>query len=248
MMVINLPERKDRLESMRRQFGKFTVVEGIRHPMPHTGCGLAHIDAIQKGLASKEWCLVLEDDCTLLVSLEEFEKLVEELACEDFDVCVLNPNHDTLGELKMGLGEIKIKKSGKLFQTNPTNRLVSTHAYIAKRSILPKLEEFERVLLRNDIFLPIDRLFFADHWDPKELTTFERCLLQKKPPYIKWTTPRTKIFIETMVVVVSDTFVSDHTGEKFPDIKIDTQKLYAFLQSLPSTESEREDLPLNIII
>ena len=245
-MVINLPERKERLESMRKQFKDFTVIEGIRHPMPHTGCGLAHIDAIRKGLKESDWCVVLEDDCTLLISLDEFKELIEEIAKEDFDVCVLNPNHDP-SDKDLKEEKIQVFKKGNILQSSPTNRLISTHAYIAKRGILAKLEEYERALLTCSIFLPIDRLFFNDHWDPNEVTTFEKCILSRDkleldtrdPPFVKWNTPNTFIYIEKEVVGVSPVFISDHSGFVYPDLGADQKVLYKFLNEQPTKKSER---------
>lgn len=245
-VVINLPEREDRLESMRIQFGDFEVEDGIRHAMPHTGCGLAHINAMRRGLRNSDTCLILEDDCTLMTSFENFSKTVEDLAKEDFDVCVLNPNHDNLHGRPIE-EELSVFKSGPLLQVSPTNRLVSTHAYIAKKSLLPLLDEYERVIKEGTVFLPLDRLFLTNNWNPEILTTFEKCLGIKKPPYVSWNVPRTKIYIERDIIRVSNTFISDHTGEPFCHEWKETQILYDYLKSRESEGCAREPRTLDIV-
>ena len=87
-VVINLPERIERLQNMKNQFGLFIVSNGVKHSMPHTGCALAHIQAIRKALQNgEEYCLIMEDDCILnkTITVQEFYKKIEVVANKSKD-------------------------------------------------------------------------------------------------------------------------------------------------------------------
>jgi len=219
LIVINLPERKKRLENIRKQFGHFEIQDGIRHPMPHTGCGLAHISAVRKGLQNEEYCVVIEDDCTLHVSIRKFWEHIQ-LALQSalihypqFHAIVFSPNF-------LFQNELKIVEVGTCFQISPTLNLVNTHCVLWSRNALKILEEYEQALHKN-VFFPIDRLLFNDNWDPQIIDTWEKCLditgNAPNAPKIGWNIPNTLIYAEP-IVSQNFGFMSDHTGDHRQDI------------------------------
>ena len=66
-IVINLPFRSERMELFKKHWDwlNYEQIDGIISDTLHTGCGLAHVNAIREGLRSHEWCLILEDDARL---------------------------------------------------------------------------------------------------------------------------------------------------------------------------------------
>jgi GR25 family glycosyltransferase involved in LPS biosynthesis len=229
-IVINLKERNDRFHEFMKSWRNFNenilIQEGIRNPMPHSGCGLAHISAIKRGLQQAECCIVMEDDVDLIdekVFREYIEKLYKKRNC--FDCAVFNPNHD---DTPMSpIEQIKVWKvnEDKIFKASPTHRLIGTHCCFWTKRSLPKILEYEEAIQKN-YFLPIDRLLFNDHWYSHEITTWETCIdraifLEKTinmfPPNIKWNTPETWIVVCNAIKLRDS--LSDHTGiiNRFPD-------------------------------
>lgn len=83
--VINLPERTDRWIAIQSHWAglvdELIRVDGVRHPHPHNGCGLAHINAMRMGFANKEEVVfVLEDDALPLPGLtaDRLRELIQE--------------------------------------------------------------------------------------------------------------------------------------------------------------------------
>jgi len=66
--VINLPDRKDRLEDFKENFKGWNldleIIPGIKNAEGWKGCALSHRKAVEKAKADGlKWVLVLEDDC-----------------------------------------------------------------------------------------------------------------------------------------------------------------------------------------
>jgi GR25 family glycosyltransferase involved in LPS biosynthesis len=251
LVVINLPERNDRLKNMKKQFGdNFQIQEGIRHEMPHTGCGLAHIAAIRKGLNNSEFCIVLEDDCELLVSLELFKKTMKTLieSQDDFDVIVINPNHDVTR-----FSTIESIKKANCYQVCPNIIVNNIHCCIYSKSILPLLAEYEEILQKN-YYLPIDRLYFSNFWDIQCKETFESCfdshrnLKKELPPPLTWNTPKSFVYIDTDLIIQNKDFISDNTLLKFPEEFTDKSRyeLYDRIRTNTSLQQFRQCQHLEI--
>jgi len=210
-----MEHRKDRLETMLAVWPEACIQSGIIASMPHTGCALAHIQAIKKGLAQNNVCLVLEDDAELLVPKEEFLRIVHDIAQdhEHFDACVICPNHD---DIVTNQPNFKVyKKSRNCFQTPPTNYLISTHCVLYTSKALPLFEEYEKRLLAEYIFLPIDRFLFTNEWDPHNASTWEPCIFEKNfkmPQLVTWTQPNTWFYVNDIVRQNSQS-ISDHTKQ-----------------------------------
>jgi len=165
-LVINLPLRKERLQIFKEHWSWLEPIEridGILSDIPHTGCGLAHIQAIQKGLTAHEWCLVLEDDARLNCSIEEFISYISEATkILSWDAVFLGANsHKYFLE-----PEVVEKVSDRFFQSSRTKSLRSCTAMLWSRNALPLLNQYESILKMNYCF-PIDRMLtsFLYPWE-----------------------------------------------------------------------------------
>jgi len=221
IVVINLPERKDRLAKMKSVWPSAIIQEGIRAKMPHTGCALAHIQAIRKGFLSSPVCLILEDDLELLVPKHQFLDTIKEVAKEfyKFDVAVVSPNYDDLqGSQVNAAFQCKRVHESNWFQAEPTFHLLSTHCCVWSKRSLPLLERYEQMLLTERVFLPIDRFVFTNVWDPSIAFTFETCISDtfdsdaEMPGRVEWTMPTTW-FNPSQIVQQASNETSDHTNQ-----------------------------------
>jgi len=232
-----MPHRSDRLWRMKTAWPAFQIQDGIKHPMPHTGCGLAHIAAIRKGLENSETCLVLEDDCELLISQDQFFKIVEEIVKESskYDVVVFAPNFEMRAAGLTDNPTFQAKQVHELcFQAEPTRELTCTHCCLWTRSALPILDEYERIL-KLDVFLPIDRLLFSNNWNWKFDITFEKgSWTGPKPPKASWNTPTVWIYPHYVVNQALST-LSDNLNEMNIDYGCNTQ--YKFNEYFDSFKS-----------
>lgn len=67
-LVINLPERKDRLAIFNEELKyignpEYTIIQGVKHKQPHRGIGKAHINCINYAREnSLPYVLIMEDD------------------------------------------------------------------------------------------------------------------------------------------------------------------------------------------
>jgi hypothetical protein len=146
VVVINLPHRKDRLDRIMKDWPEAQVVPGVIHEMPHTGCGLAHIGAIRKGLETSPVCLVLEDDAELVVPRADVDDFIKNLKPRGWDVISLGTQHDNTDPEARSVDTLKFCRKDEMVQCEPTSRLVSTHACLWSVSALPLLEEYEVAL------------------------------------------------------------------------------------------------------
>ena len=163
-LVINLPSRSDRMELFKQHWNwlKYEQVDGILSDILHTGCGLAHVNAIRQGLLTHEWCLVLEDDARLNCSKEMFLQRIEEATRDlSWDAVFLGANsHNIFPEPE------KIERiSGSFFRCSKTKSIRNCTAMLWSRRALPLITEFERILKEGYVF-PIDRMLlsFAYPW------------------------------------------------------------------------------------
>jgi len=226
IIVINLPWRHDRLAEFTKKWPvDFLVQEGVTHRMPHTGCGLSHVNAIRKGLNStgNNTVLVLEDDCDLDINFDLFCDLLEEVDShyDDFDVIVFDPSHDDSSSKP--IEDLCVKRVfGNCVKVEPNTRLIGCHCCLWSKRALPMLEEYENAL-KKYYFLPIDRMIFNNKWSSADLETWERCIdnmfkssknsnhVVPMPPDLQWTPPTTWVCTDHVVKLRPS--VSDHTRE-----------------------------------
>jgi GR25 family glycosyltransferase involved in LPS biosynthesis len=164
-IVINLPERTDRLESFYKIWPwNFSVSEGVKHEVPHSGCGLAHVKAIRKALATPEpYCLVVEDDAEFIGDFTELEKVIVELGkhSDEWDCVLLSVECDKANQSPPST---VVRVHPYCIQVSSTYAISTTTACLWSRSALPLLDEYERAL-QTGSFIPIDRFLLADSWD-----------------------------------------------------------------------------------
>jgi hypothetical protein len=163
-LVINLPFRSDRMELFNQHWNWITYErsDGLLSDILHTGCGLAHVNAIRKGLRSHEWCLVLEDDARITCSREVFLQRIEEATADIiWDAVCLGANSHRIFPEPESVERI----SASFFKCSKTKSLRSCTAMLWSRRALPLLDEFERILNDGHLF-PIDRMLlsFAYPW------------------------------------------------------------------------------------
>lgn len=163
-VVVNLPSRPDRMELFDRHWAwlEYERIDGVVSDILHTGCGLAHVNAIRRGLLDHEWCLILEDDARLTCSREVFLHRIEEATASiEWDAVFLGANsHMIFPEPK------KIERvSNSFFKCSRTKSIRNCTAMLWSRSALPLIAEFERILREGYVF-PIDRMLlsFAYPW------------------------------------------------------------------------------------
>lgn len=161
-LVINLPSRPDRLKLFQQHWNwlDFEIVNGIHSDILHTGCGLAHIKAIRKGLEHNDWCLVLEDDARIFDKKEFLELINEATKSIQWDAVLLGPTaHPEFSD------PISVRVSKNFMKCSRTKSIVNTTATLWSKKCIPLINEFEQILNQNHIF-PIDRMLtsFAYPW------------------------------------------------------------------------------------
>lgn len=249
VVVINLPHRTDRLEKIMKDWPEALVVPGVIHSMPHTGCGLAHINAIRTGLKNAPVCLVLEDDAHLLVSRSDVELFMSNLKLGFWDVISLGTQHDNTDPEARSVESLEFCIRDGMVQCEPTSRLVSTHACIWSVDALPLLQEYEDALMKG-AFLPIDRLIFNHRWHPDDKSSWEPCLELAlkgvKPPPIYWNVPRSWSSLKMMFVQLYGD-VSDHTNKANEDYTDQNLELFRVFETGVATLEPREPTSLSVI-
>ena len=141
---------------------KYDRIDGVLSDTLHTGCGLAHVNAIREGLRTRAWCLVLEDDARLACSKDVFLRYIAAATqAIEWDAVFLGatshvifPEPDTVERV-----------SDLFFRSSKTKSLRSCTAMLWSRRALPLIAEFERILKDGHVF-PIDRMLlsFAYPW------------------------------------------------------------------------------------
>ena len=167
-LVINLQSRIDRLISFIEhwtEYGPIERIDGVLSHIPHTGCGLAHINAIRAGLKDNEWCLVLEDDARLTSSIDEFKSMIEEATKHDCDAVFLGANVDLLFPDPESVEIV----SESFMKVSRTKSIRSCTAMLWSRRSLPLVDEFERILKDGHVF-PIDRMLSSFAY-PSDVST-----------------------------------------------------------------------------
>lgn len=158
--IISLPERFNRWQKTKplweKYFDTIIRVNGIRSPVRHAGCGLAHISAIRLGLANeKNPVIVLEDDVVPSESLTR-EKLVTLIQHAD----TFQDLYDSIYLLPMCEQVIKMRKteSEMFLDFEPTEFLFCNGFMIYSPRCTRFLNTYEHHLLTNKDVVPIDRI------------------------------------------------------------------------------------------
>ena len=162
--VINLPERYERWKTVKKNwshiFDIIVRVNGIRSPVPHSGCGLAHISAIKLAFLSYPGkpAIILEDDVVPEPSLtkETFLDVYMEASrlTQQYDAIYLKP---------MCQEVVMFRKTKSLFfhDFEPTQNIFC-NAFMIYSPRIGFLEEYENHLLTEKTVVPIDRLLTSD--------------------------------------------------------------------------------------
>ena len=163
-IVINLHFRSERMELFKQHWNwlNYERIDGVISDTLHTGCGLAHMNAIRRGLLTHEWCLILEDDARLNCSKDIFLERIEEATRDlSWDAVFLGANSHTIFPEPEKIERV----SGSFFRCSKTKSIRSCTAMLWSRRALPLITEFERILKEGYVF-PIDRMLlsFAYPW------------------------------------------------------------------------------------
>ena len=156
--MINLPSRRDRLDMFKKHWdwlGNIEVVDGIFSDVLHTGCGLAHINAILNGLGSADWCLVLEDDARLNCTRSEFLAAMNEAVqrCNDWDAVMLGPNSHRIFSPPTDV----VSVSANFLKVSCTKSIRSCTGMLWSKNAIPLIREYCKILNEGYVF-PIDRM------------------------------------------------------------------------------------------
>ena len=135
--------------------GNIDVVDGVLSDRLHTGCGLAHINAILKGLSNADWCLVLEDDARLNCSRSEFLTAMNEAVqrCNDWDAVILGPNSHRIFSPPSDV----VSVSTNFIKVSCTKSIRSCTGMLWSKNALPLIQEYSKILNQGCVF-PIDRM------------------------------------------------------------------------------------------
>ena len=159
VVVINLVSRPDRMKLFKDHWDwlDYDRVDGVVSDTLHTGCGLAHVNAIRWGLRDHEWCLVLEDDARLACTRETFIDYIKEATTFiEWDAVFLGANsHPIFPE-----PETVEHTSPSFFKCSKTKSIRNCTAMLWSRRALPLIAEYERILKEGHVF-PIDRMLLS---------------------------------------------------------------------------------------
>jgi GR25 family glycosyltransferase involved in LPS biosynthesis len=229
-LVINLESRSDRLKLFMDHwvvYGPIERVDGVVSDIPHTGCGLAHINAIRIGLKDNDWCLILEDDARLVCSVGKFKLIIEEAIKHECDAVFLGANVDLLFPDPESVHIM----SPNFMKVSRTKSLRSCTAMLWSRRSLPLINEFERILKSGYVF-PIDRMLtsFAYPWIVTRYTGDES-------PASKLIEPLPNVLICKKCLVIQEVgLFSDNTFDLSEDVSKGTVE---YLDSLYEVGSGR---------
>jgi GR25 family glycosyltransferase involved in LPS biosynthesis len=135
--------------------GHIDVVDGVLSDTLHTGCGLAHINAIRKGLSNASWCLVLEDDARLNCSNTDFLNSVNEAVTRytEWDAVMLGPNSHRLFHAPTEIYQV----STNFIKVSSTKSIRNCTGMLWSKNAIPLIQEYSRLLNEGYVF-PIDRM------------------------------------------------------------------------------------------
>lgn len=165
-MVINLPERTDRLENFKRIFNtyfadnKLIIIEAEKHTRPQQGCNLSHKKAIKKAIElGLKNVLIFEDDFQFITekSIDYFKEAFENLP-SDFDVALFGYYYLT--------EKIKVNE-----YWNSVSDFCALHCFLVKNL------GYEKILMLPDT-THIDRLMGQKKYGIKKIATNFLCTKQ----------------------------------------------------------------------
>jgi GR25 family glycosyltransferase involved in LPS biosynthesis len=150
--VINLDERKDRLELAKKEFNKIGITpkrfSAIKHEIPWMGCLQSHIAILKEAQRLKQNVLIFEDDVQFIGDYNNvIDKALNELSKMNFEMFYLGGN--VLKDVYQTTEHL-----GRLQHAQ------STHAYGVAYSFLETLIPF---LESNTYILDV---LYADHVIP----------------------------------------------------------------------------------
>lgn len=126
--LINLSERKDRLDKIKLEFEKlnlqFERFDAIKHNIGAIGCTMSHIACLE--LAKKnnlDYCMICEDDAEFYINRENFDFFVNNFL-KDNKLKILN----LICNVKQ---KNTIQKYNSIFNTS--NKILTTTCYIIKK-------------------------------------------------------------------------------------------------------------------
>lgn len=231
-LVINLELRLDRLKLFMEHWAAYGLIErvdGVLTDIPHTGCGLAHINAIRIGLKDNDWCLILEDDARLMCSVDKFKLIIEEASQHNCDAIFLGANVDLLFS---DPDSVHIM-SANFMKVSRTKSIRSCTAMLWSKRSLPLVNEYERIL-KSGIVFPIDRMLtsFAYPWIVTHTNGDEA-------PNCKLINPLPSVLICKKSLVIQEVGIfSDNTHDLSEDVSKGTTE---FLNNLYALGSGRKN-------
>ena len=105
IFFINLDERKDRCDFIQNQFSNIPRINliripAIKHQEGWIGCGLSHINIVEKYMTSDNYLIVMEDDCVIHDVANFYENLKNIISWLDanndkWDIFNGNPSYIT---------------------------------------------------------------------------------------------------------------------------------------------------------
>jgi hypothetical protein len=169
LCVISLPHRQDRRLAFLDEFASappFTVYDGVPHPTPHVGCGLAHARTIQRAFASNprtQVVFVLEDDARLRGTWDDVRAALDECVARrsEWDAVALGSHIVSAQPLPERVERV----SASFLTCSPTYALSACTAMAWTRSALPFLAEYEALVSTTEETIPIDRVIFGRVWN-----------------------------------------------------------------------------------
>lgn len=146
--LINLEERKDRLEKMKAEFKKlnlnFEIFKAIKNNNGALGCTLSHIECLKIAKNNNyEYCMICEDDAEFYIDNKKIDFFIKEFM-KNKNLKVLN--------LICNVNKNKISKYNETFNTS--SEILTTTCYIVKKEYYDSLiSNFE---YSRDKLIPLD--------------------------------------------------------------------------------------------
>jgi GR25 family glycosyltransferase involved in LPS biosynthesis len=146
--LINLEERKDRLEKMKVEFQKlnlnFEIFKAIKNNNGALGCTLSHIECLKMAKNNNfDYCMICEDDAEFYIYKKQIDFYVNEF--------IANKNFKVLN-LICNVEKNNISKYNDIFNTS--NKILTTTCYVVKKEYYDNLiYNFE---YSRDNLIPLD--------------------------------------------------------------------------------------------